>query len=42
MGYAGTDLDDIENDANSFASYGADYLKFDACFQPENRLNAGI
>uniref|UniRef100_A0A914XH85 Alpha-galactosidase n=1 Tax=Plectus sambesii TaxID=2011161 RepID=A0A914XH85_9BILA len=39
MGFAGTDLNNIETDALTYAEFNADYLKFDGCFQPENRLN---
>lgn len=42
MGFAGTDLKDIEGDALTYAEFKADYLKFDGCFQPEIRLNQGI
>ncbi|KAF7648807.1 hypothetical protein LDENG_00151420 [Lucifuga dentata] len=31
MGYPGTTLDKIEIDAQTFASWGVDYLKFDGC-----------
>ncbi|XP_062278874.1 alpha-N-acetylgalactosaminidase-like [Scomber scombrus] len=31
MGYPGTTLDNIEIDAQTFASWGVDYLKFDGC-----------
>ena len=32
MGYPGTTLDKIEIDAQTFASWGVDYLKFDGCW----------
>ncbi|XP_022609136.1 alpha-N-acetylgalactosaminidase-like isoform X2 [Seriola dumerili] len=32
MGYPGTTLDKIELDAQTFASWGVDYLKFDGCY----------
>lgn len=31
MGFPGTTLKDIEKDAQTFASWGVDYLKFDGC-----------
>lgn len=31
MGFPGTTLDKIEIDAQTFASWGVDYLKFDGC-----------
>lgn len=31
MGYPGTTLDRIELDAQTFADWGVDYLKFDGC-----------
>ncbi|KAM9798524.1 alpha-N-acetylgalactosaminidase-like [Neosynchiropus ocellatus] len=31
MGYPGTTLDKIQTDAQTFASWGVDYLKFDGC-----------
>uniref|UniRef100_A0A3P8VQQ6 Alpha-galactosidase n=1 Tax=Cynoglossus semilaevis TaxID=244447 RepID=A0A3P8VQQ6_CYNSE len=32
MGFPGTTLDKIEIDAQTFASWGVDYLKFDGCY----------
>lgn len=32
MGFPGTPLDKIELDAQTFASWGVDYLKFDGCY----------
>ncbi len=32
MGFPGTTLDKIEIDAQTFANWGVDYLKFDGCY----------
>lgn len=31
MGFPGTTLDKVETDAQTFANWGVDYLKFDGC-----------
>lgn len=34
-GYPGTTLDDIKTDAQTFADWGVDMLKFDGCYSNE-------
>ena len=41
MGFAGTYLDNIEVDAQTFVEWKADYLKFDGCFTDLDLLPIG-
>jgi hypothetical protein len=40
-GYPGTNLDQIETDAQTFADWGVDLLKFDGCNMKWTRLAEG-
>jgi hypothetical protein len=43
MGYAGTwTKEDMRRDAHMLAQVGADYLKFDGCFNDVNTLQEGL
>ena len=43
MGFPGTTLDKVELGAQTFASWGVDYLKFDGCnSNPDEQLIGNI